>query len=72
VLGGWKTNVRRATMLHNGKPLVVERRSGDRLFIKGIPKANPDRIAGVPVIKLECTSKPLQVLDWSYVDPEKA
>jgi len=69
VLGGWQTNVRKATMLLNGKPLIAER-LGSRLFIKGIPRACPDKIAGTPVIKLECTSKPLQVLDWSYVDPE--
>jgi hypothetical protein len=34
----------------------------DRLILKGLSEENPDRLAGVAVIKLECASAPRQVL----------
>ena len=51
-----------------GQPVRVEQ-VGSRLFLRGLPVANPDPIAQVPVIKLECASRPRQPVDWGYEDP---
>jgi len=37
------------------------------LMHKGLPDENPDKFAGVCVIKLECESEPRQVLGAGYV-----
>lgn len=52
------------------KALPVEQ-VGTRLFLRGLPVANPDRVAQVPVIKLECATRPRMPMDWSYEDPEE-
>jgi hypothetical protein len=61
--------VRKATLLTTGKPVRVEQ-VGSRLFLRGLPVANPDRVAQVPVIKLECATQPRQLMDWGYEDLE--
>jgi len=70
VLGRWHTDVRKASFLATGEPIKCERR-GSRLFLTGLPRSNPDPIAQVAVIKLECAEPPRQELDWTYVDPEE-
>jgi alpha-L-fucosidase len=67
VMGRWKGKVKRATLLTTGKPVRVEQ-VGSRLFLRGLPVANPDRVAQVPVIKLECATQPRMAMDWSYED----
>ena len=61
VIGGLRTKVRRASFLATGKRIALEQQ-GQRLILKRLPGSNPDRIAGVCVIKLECKSRPRQVL----------
>jgi alpha-L-fucosidase len=61
VIGGLKARVIQATLLADGSMLAVEQ-SGERLTIKGLPQNNPDALAGISVIKLECDSPPRQVL----------
>ncbi|PIU64773.1 MAG: hypothetical protein COS84_07855, partial [Armatimonadetes bacterium CG07_land_8_20_14_0_80_40_9] len=61
IIGGLRTKVQRASLLATGKPIRFEQK-GERLILKGLPKLNPERIAGVSVIKLECKSPPRQVL----------
>ena len=60
-LGGLRMKVKRASLLATGAPIAFEQ-SEDRLILKGLPEQNPDQIAGVSVIKLECDSAPRQVL----------
>jgi len=60
-IGGLRTGVQKASFLVSGKPIEFEQK-GNRLVLKGLAKSSPDRIAGVTVIKLECKSKPRQVL----------
>ena len=65
-VGGLKTKVRRASLLATGQPLAFEQ-SGERLVIKNLPATSPDPIAGVAVVKLECQSRPRQVLGMGCV-----
>ncbi|PKO23978.1 MAG: alpha-L-fucosidase [Chloroflexi bacterium HGW-Chloroflexi-1] len=60
-IGGLQTNVLKASLLATGAPLAFEQ-TENRLVLKGLPETNPDQIAGVAVIKLECASAPRQVL----------
>jgi len=69
-MGRWEGKMKRATLLTTGKPVRVEQ-VGSRLFLRRLPVANPDRVAQVPVIKLECASRPRMAMDWSYEDPEE-
>jgi len=71
VMGRWEGKVKQATLLTTGRPIRVEQ-VGTRLFLRGLPVANPDRVAQVPVIKLECATRPRQPMDWGYEDPEGA
>jgi len=61
IIGGLRTRVQRASLLATGKPIRFEQK-GERLILKGLPKLNPERIAGVSVVKLECKSQPRQIL----------
>jgi alpha-L-fucosidase len=65
-IGGLQTKVLRASLLATGQPIQFEQ-SENRLVLKGLPESNPDEIAGVSVIKLECDSAPRQVLGAGYV-----
>lgn len=41
----------------DGTPIEFEKK-GDRIILKGLPEENPDKILGLPVIKLEFDHKP--------------
>jgi alpha-L-fucosidase len=66
VIGGLRVKVHKATYLANGQAISFEQ-SGERLLLKGLPYENPDPIAGVTVLKLECDAPPRQVLGAGYV-----
>ena len=61
VLGGFRTKLKKASFLVGGKNIRFTQK-GEQLKLKGLPKANPDKIAGIIVIKLEFASKPIQKL----------
>jgi len=65
-IGGMLCKVKKASLLASGEPIAFEQ-AENRLILKGLPEANPDKIAGVSVIKLECDSAPRQVLGAGYV-----
>jgi alpha-L-fucosidase len=60
-LGGFQTKLRKASFLTTGKPIAFWQK-GDRLVMTGLPKACPDKIAGVAVIKMEFAGTPKQEL----------
>ena len=60
-IGGLRVRVKEATILASGAPIAIEQTT-DRLVLKGLPRENPDDIAGVCVIKLACDAPPRQVL----------
>ena len=65
-IGGLQTRVRRASFVATGEPIAFEQ-TENRLILKGLPAKNPDDIAGVCVIRLECDAPPRQVLGSGYV-----
>ncbi len=60
-IGGFRSKLKRASFLTTGKAIAFEQQ-GNRLILKGLPKANPDRLAKVTVLKLEFASTPEQKL----------
>jgi len=66
VIGGLQTPVKRASFLATGEEIAFQQ-SENRLILQGLPAKNPDSIAGVCVIKLECAAPPRQVLGTGYV-----
>ncbi len=60
-VGGLKSKLLKASFLHNGEGINFTQ-DEDRLVLHGLPKASPDKIAGITVLKLEFESKPKQVL----------
>jgi len=60
-IGGVKTKLLGASYLATGKPIDFEQ-AGNRIVLKGLPKASPDKVAGITVLKLEFASKPKQAL----------
>ena len=62
-LGGLKTKLKKASFLLGGKPIKFEQTH--RIVLKGLPRQNPDKIAGISVIKLEFASTPEHVGGWS-------
>lgn len=65
-IGGLRVRVLRATLLANHQPVAFEQ-TENRLVLKGLPERQPDPIAGISVIKLECDAPPRQVLGAGYV-----
>jgi alpha-L-fucosidase len=65
-IGGLLTRVQKASLLATGESIAFEQ-TENRLILRGLPKSNPDEIAGVSVIKLECESEPRQALGAGYV-----
>jgi hypothetical protein len=61
VIGGLQPKVKAATLLATGQPIDFEQ-TEQRLVLRGLTQSNPDRIAGVSVIRLECDAPPRQVL----------
>ena len=60
-IGGIRAKLVKASLLAGGKPVSFVQEK-DRMLLKGLPKACPDKVAGVAVLKLEFASKPKQVL----------
>jgi alpha-L-fucosidase len=65
-VGGLEVKVLKASYLATGEPIAFEQ-TENRLILKGLPEKNPDAIAGVCVLKLECDAPPRQVLGAGYV-----
>jgi alpha-L-fucosidase len=65
-LGGFRSKLKRATLLASGKPLRFEQK-GQRLTLRGLPKSNPDRIANITIIKMDFASLPKQKLGTGCV-----
>jgi len=61
VIGGLLVNVEKASFLASGQPITFEQ-TENRLVLKNLPYHNPDSIAGVTIIKLECDGPPVQKL----------
>ena len=61
VIGGLTSGLRRATILADGRPVKFRQR-GRRLVLYDLPRANPDRIAQMAVLKLQFASRPRQAL----------
>ncbi len=61
VIGGLRTKLVKASFLADGTPITFEQ-TEERLILKNLPHFDPDRIAGVTVIKLEFDSPPVQKL----------
>jgi hypothetical protein len=55
------TMAEQASILATGQAVAVEQNQ-NRLVLSGPPAENPDKIAGVTVIVLECDGPPRQVL----------
>jgi len=62
-----KTKVKEVTLLASGRS-VEFREDRERLILTGLPKKNPDRIAGITVLRLKCASTPHQ---WLGMGPAK-
>jgi alpha-L-fucosidase len=65
-IGGLRAKLRKAVLLPDGKPLTFTQ-TKDRLVIRGLPKACPDTIASIAVIRMEFATVPKQVLGAGYV-----
>jgi alpha-L-fucosidase len=65
-VGGLRTKVTRASLLAGGQPVAFEQ-TENRLLLKGLPKEQPDSIAGISVVRLECETPLKQVLGAGYV-----
>jgi alpha-L-fucosidase len=68
-IGGLETRLKKATLLATGQNLAFVQ-SENRLILKGLPHENPDKIAGVSVIKLEFDEVPVQKLGEGYANIE--
>ena len=66
VIGGLKSKLKRASLLATGEAIEF-RQQPDRLILHGLPRTNPDKIAGISVIKLDFASKPRQRLGFGCV-----
>ncbi len=60
-IGGLEVKVEKASILATGQVVDVAQ-TKNRLLLTGLPQDNPDPIAGVAVIKLECDAPPRQKL----------
>lgn len=60
-IGGLLTKVKKASIVATGESVAFEQ-TENRLILKGLPEKNPDDIAGVSIIKMECESEPRQAL----------
>jgi alpha-L-fucosidase len=65
-IGGLRVRVEKATLLADGLNVPFEQ-TENRLVLRGLPERNPDEIAGISVIKLECDAPPVQRLGAGYV-----
>jgi hypothetical protein len=58
--------VKRITYLDSGK-LLAFRQTDRQLIVEGLPAECPERVAGYPVLKVEFSGRPRQVLGSGYV-----
>jgi alpha-L-fucosidase len=58
-IGGLKTKVKRVSLVPTGRRVKFTQEPR-RLTLKGLPRKNPDRIAGVSLIKIDFAGKPAQ------------
>jgi alpha-L-fucosidase len=58
-IGGLKTKVKRVSLVPTGRR-VKFKQEPRRLTLKGLPRKNPDRIAGVSLMKIDFAGKPVQ------------
>jgi len=66
VIGGLKSKLKKASLLATGRAIKFLQQP-DRLILKNVSRTNPDKIAGVTVIKLEFTGRPQQKLGFGCV-----
>ena len=52
VYGGYRNAPKKITLLATGENVDFEK-DGHRLILKNLPKENPDKIMGIPVVKME-------------------
>jgi alpha-L-fucosidase len=60
-IGGFHGKVTQASIIGDPTPVTVVQR-GERLWLRDLPAACPDPLAGIAIIKLECASEPRQQL----------
>lgn len=65
-IGGIQVRVLKATLMATGETVPFEQ-TENRLVLKGLPETNPDPIAGISLIRLECDAPLRQVLGPGYV-----
>jgi alpha-L-fucosidase len=65
-IGGLRSRLKKASILATGKKVKFSQ-NGERIVLKGLPKANPDKIARITVFKLEFASTPIQKLGCGCV-----
>ena len=61
IVGGLKTKVKRVSILATGESLRF-RQTPLQLFVSGLPRRNPDPVAGAPVLKFEFAGRPRQAI----------
>jgi len=66
VLGGIRTKIKRITNLSSGRRVPFTQ-GRERLVLTGLPRACPDRIAGITIFKFECAGRFRQELGCGCV-----
>ena len=66
VLGGLKTKLQKASLLTTGKAIRFKQ-TKYRIELSGLPKTDPDKLAGFTVLKLEFASKPKHEFGQLYM-----
>lgn len=70
-IAGFKAKLRRASFLATGRPIRFAQ-EGERIFLRDLPRACPDRIAKIAVIKMEFDSTPHQWLGMGRAEADMA
>ncbi len=65
-IGGLVSRVKKASLIATGEPINFDQ-SENRLVLRGLPAQNPDKSAGISVIRLEFDEVPVQKLSEGYV-----
>ena len=66
-IGGLRTKVKSVELLPTGRPLRFKQEPR-RLLIHGLPKACPDKVVQVPILKINFAGKGRQVLSAGVYD----
>jgi alpha-L-fucosidase len=64
--GGFKTRLMKASLLTTDQAITFEQ-TENRLVLRGLPATQPDKIAGVTLLKLEFDAPPQQTLGNGYI-----